>query len=186
MVPHEQGPRIAVYGLGNVLMTDDAFGPRVVHELFHRYRFPREVALEDLGTPGLDLAPFLLDIEAVVLVDTVLGDGPPGTLVRHGRESLLTTPLGLRLGPHDPSLTGVLRSLEIAGRAPREIVLVGAIPGATGRGTSLTPALAAAVPLAVEKVVAEVARLGFHAQPVGGAASVPRPWWEREPDAAPV
>ncbi len=54
-----------------------------------RYRPPDGVEVEDLGTPGLDLAPYLMDADAVVLVDTVLSDAPPGTLRLYRKEDLL-------------------------------------------------------------------------------------------------
>ena len=64
-------------GLGNVLMGDDAFGPWVVQTLLAEHDFPEGVAVEDLGTPGLDLTPYVTDLEALVLVDTVRADAPP-------------------------------------------------------------------------------------------------------------
>ena len=51
-------PLVRVLGLGNVLMGDDALGPWVVHHLVSTYDFPPEVAVVDVGTPGLDLVPY--------------------------------------------------------------------------------------------------------------------------------
>ena len=55
----------AVLGLGNVLMKDDALGPYVIRRLLASWRFPPDVAVEDLGTPGRDLQPYLADREAL-------------------------------------------------------------------------------------------------------------------------
>ena len=64
--------RIAVVGLGNVLMRDDALGPTAISLLVSRYDFAPGVAVEDLGTPGLDLHPHLDGLDVVIIVDTVL------------------------------------------------------------------------------------------------------------------
>ena len=48
---------IRVLGLGNVLMSDDGFGPFVVRVLEATYECPPGVDVVDVGTPGLDLTP---------------------------------------------------------------------------------------------------------------------------------
>ena len=52
--------RIAVVGLGNVLMGDDGFGPYVAHLLEAWYEWPDDVQVVELGTQGLDLTPYVL------------------------------------------------------------------------------------------------------------------------------
>ena len=84
--------RVGVVGLGNVLMEDDAFGPWVVGVLLAEYEFGAGVAVQDLGTPGLDLLPYLIDLDALVVVDTVRAPAPPGTIRLHRREGILKLP----------------------------------------------------------------------------------------------
>jgi hydrogenase maturation protease len=169
-------PRIGVIGLGNVLMGDDAFGPWVVQTLLAENDFPDGVAVEDLGTPGLDLIPWVTDLEALILVDTVRSDLAPGTLRLYRRDDILKHPPQPRLSPHDPALKEALLTAEFAGRGPREVLLVGAVPETTAMGVSLSPALRTAVPAAAEEVLKELARLDRPAT----RRSVPlRPdtWW---------
>jgi hydrogenase maturation protease len=71
-------PRVAVLGMGNVLMGDDAAGPYVIETLHARYEFGPDVTVLDLGTPGLDLAPYIFGLETLILVDTVQTGGSPG------------------------------------------------------------------------------------------------------------
>jgi hydrogenase maturation protease len=174
--------RIGVIGLGNVLMGDDAFGPWVVAALLAGYEFPDGVSVEDLGTPGLDLVPYVADLEALVLVDTVRGDAAPGTVRLYRREDLLKHAPPARLSPHDPGVREALLAAEFAGRGPREVLLVGAVPGTAVMGARLSPPLRAAVPLAVAQILRELERLGRPAAP----RSAPGPlhvWWE-EPEEA--
>jgi hydrogenase maturation protease len=175
--------RIGVLGLGNVLMGDDAFGPWVVQVLLAEYDFAPDVTVQDLGTPGLDLIPYVSDLRALVLVDTVRADSEPGTVRLYRRDELLRHAPQVRLTPHDPGVKEALLSAEFAGGGPREVLLVGAVPASTSMGVRLSPPLRAAVPPAVEEVLRELARLSRPAN----RRRVPRPpdiWWESEPGGA--
>src|SRR3990172_9640740 len=81
--------RIAVIGLGNVLMGDDGFGPYVAHLLDGGYEWPEDVQVVELGTQGLDLTPYVNGLEALVVVSTVHRDGAPRTLHRLPRAEIL-------------------------------------------------------------------------------------------------
>ena len=96
--------RVAVFGLGNVLMRDDALGPRVIGLLQSRYDFPDGVSLVDLGTPGLDLHPHLEEIDAAIIVDTIRAQGDAGETRLYRRDEILRHAPGQRLSPHDPGL----------------------------------------------------------------------------------
>ena len=69
-----------VLGLGNVLMGDDGFGPAVVRAFENAYAVGPDVLVVDVGTPGLDLTPWLADVDRVIIVDTVKSELPPGAL----------------------------------------------------------------------------------------------------------
>ncbi len=171
---------IRVLGLGNVLMNDDGFGPFVIEHLLAAYDFPEEVEVLDVGTPGLDLTPYLSHAEVVIIVDTVKSRGAPGELRLYRRDEILAKPPEPRLSPHDPGLKDTLFTLTLAGTVPREVYLVGAIPGAVSMGSALTPALLAAVPRAAAEVVAELTRLGVAPVPRPEAGPV-SPWWTADP-----
>ena len=181
MVPSLPG-RIGVIGLGNVLMGDDAFGPWVAQVLLAEYDFLPDVSVEDLGTPGLDLIPYVADLEALVLVDTVRSDAAPGSIRLYRRDALLRHAPAARLSPHDPGVKEALLTAEFAGVGPRDVLLVGAVPQDSAMGVRLSNPLRAAVPRAVDEVLAELARLGRPAT----RRIEPQPadvWWEAEPAA---
>jgi hydrogenase maturation protease len=168
---------VGVVGLGNVLMGDDAFGPWVVQVLLARYDFGEGVAVNDLGTPGLDLVPWVTNLDALILVDTVSSAAPPGTLRLYRREEILKHPPQARLSPHDPALKEALLTAEFAGQAPRDVLLVGAVPQQTEMGVGLSPALRSAVWPAADEVLRELERLGHPAAP-RDAPVEPKIWWE--------
>lgn len=167
--------KIGVYGIGNVLIGDDAVGPTVVNLLDALWEFPEGVVVEDLGTPSLDLAYRLTGLDAVIFVDAVSAKLDPGTIRIYRREEILKNPPGLRLSPHDPSLKETLITCEFLGDCPKDIVLVGIVPEAAGE-FGLSKPVDAAVPLAAAAVIDELANLGAVARrrAVGGEV---RPWW---------
>jgi hydrogenase maturation protease len=174
-------PSIGVVGLGNVLMGDDAFGPWVVQLLLAEHEFPDDVAVNDLGTPGLDLVPWVTNLAGLILVDTVRSDTPPGTLRLYRRDDILKHPPTTRLGPHDPALKEALLTAEFAGQGPEEVLLVGAVPGSTKMGVGLSPALRQTVARAAAEVLKELERLGRPARR-RERPRTPHVWWE---EAAP-
>ena len=168
---------IRVIGLGNVLMGDDGFGPYAVHQLHSTYEFPPEVTVIDVGTPGLDLTPYVMNADKLIVVDTVRSDGPAGALRLYRRDEILKHAPQPRLGPHDPGLKETLLALEFNGNGPNEVLLVGVIPALTTASPHLSDPVRAALPYAVAQVVEELTRLG--AAPTRRLhPSTALPWWE--------
>ena len=178
-------PDIRVIGLGNVLMADDAFGPYVIHDLTSAYEFPPEVSLIDIGTPGLDLTPYVMHARKLFVVDTVRSDGPPGSIRLYRKDEILKHAPAPRLGPHDPGLKETLLALDFDGSGPDEVLLIGVIPERTIASPGLSPRVRAAVGQAALEVLLELARLGATVRnrldPVTAA-----PWWERAADGIPA
>lgn len=170
--------RVAVLGLGNVLMGDDALGPYAVRQLEAHYEFPEQVSVLDLGTPGLDLLPYLEDVDALVLVDTVRTEAPPGTLRLYRRHEILKHLPRTRVSPHDPGLKETLLLLDFAGRGPREVLLVGVVPQCTMQGLGMSDPVRASLPAVQAEVLRELERLGTPANPRREPLP-PDIWWER-------
>ena len=149
-------PTTCVLGLGNVLMGDDGWGPVVVDTFEAEYVAGPSVQVVDLGTPGLDLSPWLIDVERVILVDTVRADAAPGTIHVYDKADVLRHAPGPRIGPHDPGVKEALLTLDFAGRGPLDVTLIGVVPERTSQGVYLTRHVAAAVQPAVDLIVAQL------------------------------
>jgi hydrogenase maturation protease len=173
-------PDIRVIGLGNVLMGDDGFGPYVIHELTCGYEFPEGVTLIDVGTPGLDLTPYLMHAAKLIVVDTVRSDGPAGSIRLYRRDDILRHAPQPRLGPHDPGLKETLLALDFAGRGPDEVLLVGVIPERPVPWPGLSLRVREAVGQAALEVLLELSRLGVAVRSRPNPI-VTTPWWERGP-----
>lgn len=170
--------RIGVFGIGNVLTGDDAVGPYVVKVIEAAYELPEEVMLLDAGTPGLDLTAYLADLDAVILVDAVKARGVPGELKVYDKAGLLAKSPVLAMSPHEPGVREALLNADFMGVAPKVAKLVGVIPGSVELGCMLTPEVRAAVPLAVARVLEELAALGVTATPRTPPLA-PDVWWEK-------
>jgi hydrogenase maturation protease len=94
------------------------------------------------------------------------------------REELLARPLTPRVNPHAPGLQETLLTLELVDRAPGEVLLVGVVPEAVEVGVGLSPAVEAALPVVLERVVTELGRLGAtpRRRREPGTADL---WWRR-------
>jgi hydrogenase maturation protease len=173
-------PLVRVLGLGNVLMGDDALGPWVIHHLESTYAFPPEVAVVDVGTPGLDLVPYVAGPCGIVLVDTVSATGaPPGEIRIYDRDALVKFAPKPRLSPHDPGVTEAILAVEMAGEPPAFVTLVGVVPGSVATGVGMTEPLQDAVAAAAETIVSELVARGFDVRRrAPDQHSVPLPWWE--------
>ena len=141
-------------------MGDDGLGPAVIEAFEADYVVGPDVQVVDLGTPGLDVLPWLADIDRVILVDTVKTDLPPGTLRIYDKADLLRHVPMARIGPHDPGVKEALLALEFAGRAPSEVVVIGVVPERTEMALALTPSVEAAGPLAVAAIRETLVRFG--------------------------
>lgn len=178
--PAEAHARIAVIGLGNVLLGDDGFGPFVIELLRAGWEFPECVALVDVGTPGLGLVTYFHNREMVILVDAVGATGRPGELRLYPSEDLRKMSPQPRVSPHDPAVQETLWITELAGCGPREVLLLGVIPESLDLGAGLSAPVRQAASAAAALVVGELAK--------GGTVAVPQPnpripdaWWMRKP-----
>jgi hydrogenase maturation protease len=166
-----------VIGIGNVLTGDDAFGPTVVKTLEAVWALPSGVEALDAGTPGMDLVALAAGASRVIVVDTVLSAGPPGTLRVYDRDQLLAKPLTPRVNPHAPGLVESLFTLDLSGDGPTDVLLVGVVPGPTDVGVGMSAEVVAAVPRVVDVIVAALRDWGLRprrrAEPLEADL-----WWE--------
>ena len=167
---------VFVLGIGNVLMGDDGFGPTVVRAFDAAYDAGPDVEVVDVGTPGLDLMPWLFGADHVVIVDTVKSNAPPGTLRIYDKAAILRHAPSVRVGPHDPGVKDALHAVEFAGRGPQTVTLVGVVPASVGMTTDLSAAVTAAIPSAVDAIVWTLGSCGHAVTPRREAASA-TPWW---------
>ena len=173
--------QISIIGLGNVLLGDDAFGPLVVEKFRCEYAYDPAVEVLDLGTPGLDLAPYLHGKKLVVIVDAVHSDSKPGTLNLYGESGVLDQQATLNLTAHDPGVGQCLAQLKLAGHAPSEVLVLGVVPECCDLGGGISDSVLAALAPAVKRITSLLNEHGF---PCSRRVRQRRPnlWWQALPD----
>ena len=155
----EQTP-VLVLGLGNVVCTDDGAGIAAIHKLIREYAMPEGVVAVDGGTLGLSLLPLVDSAKQVILVDAVAAEGPPGTQVRIDGDEVPTA-VYERLSPHQIGVADLLAGASLLDRYPDRVLILGVIPDSIELGLERTPAVEAAIPRLVERVVEELTALGY-------------------------
>jgi hydrogenase maturation protease len=130
----------------------------------------------DLGTPGLDLAPFLYSRRLVVIVDAVRADLPAQTVSVFCENDFTSSRACLRITGHDPGLWDTLTHLRLADRGPCELIVIGAAPDSCAFGDGPSPAM---LNLAAE-AAASIAQVLVHRGVLCNRRDVaPQPnlWW---------
>ena len=154
---------VLVAGIGNAWLRDDGFGGEVVKRLEAR-ELPKEAAVFDFGTGGLDLAyEVMRGYDALVLIDVSRQGGEPGTLYvmevdEEGVEAGIED--GQTLNPHAMDPQTVLRFVKTLGAWPGKVVVVACEPTQVEEmGFGLSAEVERAVDAAVQLVVETVEEL---------------------------
>jgi hydrogenase maturation protease len=122
--------KILIAGVGNRLMGDDGFGPRVI-DVLSNYYLPEYVELRDIGTAGITIATDLSDYDVVVFLDAMNLDGYPGKIVKSAvkvEEGIDDISDLAKTTLHEVGLEGLLRFSKSIGTLPSEIILIGCNP----------------------------------------------------------
>ncbi len=155
--------RIVVMGVGNVLLSDEGVGVRVLRELRARYDFPANVRLVDGGVLGLSLTGTFMDADQVIVIDAVRGGDEPGTIYRFAWEAK-PEHVQYKDSLHQIDLMETMALLPLVGDPPSVLVVGVEYEDIDNWGLTLTPKVERAVPHLVELVVQELAALGVAVQ----------------------
>lgn len=149
---------VLVLALGNLLLQDDAAGLRML-ELLAEADLGDGVELVDGGTQGLTLLGVLEGRSAVVILDAVQLEAPPGTI--HLLEGVALAELrGHRAKTaHESGAIELLNYASLLGTAPREVAIVGIEPETMRTGLELSGAVTSSLEGAVEAASGLIARL---------------------------
>lgn len=143
-----------VIGVGNTILSDDGVGVHAARLLQSDPRVPSGVTILDGGTIGLELVPYACDASRVLLLDAMNSGQAPGTLARMTGKELLGTKTGW--SAHQLGVADLISALALVSTQPQDIVVLGVQPLNTDWGTSLSPAVEAALVPLVNAALAEL------------------------------
>jgi hydrogenase maturation protease len=149
--PSPRSP-LLLLGLGNDILTDDAIGLRVVHELRRELTGHPCIDFRETTEMGLALLDFITGYRTVVIVDSIqTGKAPPGFL--HELDAAALTQLTGRT----PHFLGVSETLALGRKLglpmPEQVrIFAVEVEDPFTLGTALTPALQTALPAIVARI----------------------------------
>lgn len=150
---------ILVLGVGNLLLSDEGAGVRVVEEFGRRYRPAGGVELLDGGTAGIELLHYVQNRDAVIIIDVVRTGKPAGTIVRLEGDAVPVL-FQSKISPHQLGLSDLLAAAQLTDSMPERLVLLGIEPKSLATGLELSQEVRAGVAALTTMVADELALLG--------------------------
>jgi len=160
MILGDENSPVAVLGVGNVLLSDEGFGVRVVQHLMKYYDFEPQIRLIDGGTLGWDLLNFLQGVEKLIVVDAIDGKTIPGTFFVFKNDEVVKY-FKRKVSGHEAGVQEVLAWFDLMGKPIKEITVIGVQPQSLETGLELTPLIEKMVPKAVEEVLKQLQNWGI-------------------------
>ncbi|GBE41096.1 hydrogenase 2 maturation protease [bacterium BMS3Bbin09] len=143
---------IAVFGIGNILLSDDGVGVHTLNRLKEEYDLPEYVELIDGGTKGLDLLPFLEERDKVMIIDAANFNKEPGTIGTVEGEKIPAF-LSKKLSVHQIGLPDLLFAAKLTNIFPPEICLIGIQPESMATSVEMSDVVSKGVEPLLEKVI---------------------------------
>jgi len=150
--------RVAVIGVGNILMGDEGLGVHALAPLGEQTRqFGSRVELVDAGTALLDIIDDYTTCDVLIVIDVVRGGGDPGAIYRFETEDLARSKgSGTPRSLHELSVLEVLDMERLTGRHIPRVIVVGMEPERITMSLEMSKTVADRLPRLVEKVLDEL------------------------------
>ena len=150
---------IAIFGIGNILLSDDGVGVHAVHRLINDYEFPENVEIIDGGTKGLDLLPLLENRDKVLFIDAANFKKEPGTIDTVVGDKIPAF-LSTKLSVHQIGLPDMLFAAKWMEITPPEMCLIGIQPKSMDTTVEMTSVISEKMDALLEKVLQKLKEWG--------------------------
>ncbi len=152
--------RTMIIGVGNLLLSDEGVGIHVVQRMLREFNLPEEILVLDGGTLGLDLLYYLEGIENLLIIDAVLMNQEPGSLMRMVDEEVPSY-LSFKMSPHHIGIPDMLFAAKLKGIYPANVVLWGVQPGLVDLGLDLSDPVSNQVDTLIYHILDELNHWGY-------------------------
>ena len=151
---------IGIAGIGNFILRDEGFGVHVVHYLQNTYDFPDCVDIQDIGTAGIYMSPFLESCDPVLVIDVVDIEGEPGSFHFFSLNDVKAGNFQTRMSPHQLGLLEILEICKLRDAAPEQIEFYTIIPAELTESVELSDIAASRLLEVAKMIVGRLAQLG--------------------------
>lgn len=158
-------PEVTVLGVGNILLQDEGFGVRVIEAIREMYRFIPDIQVLDGGTLGLELLPYLIDTDKLIIVDAVAGSLAPGEFYQF-RHTEAAAYFNASLSLHELGIREVLAGLEILEKPVADLVVFGIQPASLTTGLELSPLIKSKVMPVMKNIIAQLQDWNVEVRPL--------------------
>ncbi len=153
---------IAVFGIGNILLSDDGVGIHVLHKLQNEYNFSPSIELIDGGTKGLDLLPLFENRDKVLILDAANFKKEPGTIDTVEGDNIPSF-LSTKLSVHQIGLPDMLYAAKLMNIMPQETCLIGMQPLSMETSTDMSEIVSERMDAFIDRVVEKLSEWGVEA-----------------------
>lgn len=162
--------KIAILGIGNLLLQDEGFGVHTVQYLEKNYIFPESVEIQDVGTAGIYMSPFLEECDPVLVIDVVDIAGEPGSFHFYTLADVKSGNFQTRMSPHQLGMLEILAICKLRDAAPETVDFYTIIPKELGESIELSDVAAARVVEVAGMILKRLAEMGVEVRKRGHEA----------------
>jgi hydrogenase maturation protease len=149
-----RSPRIAVLGVGNLLLKDEGIGVHLIEKLADVID-DTNIKIIDAGTYPDFLSLVEDNLDKLIIVDAVKNGDKPGTIYRFDFDVV-----DLKGAPpfslHDIGVVESLRTMALFNKQPKSTVVIGIEPKTIDFGLELSPEIEERLPKIIDLVLNEI------------------------------
>jgi hydrogenase maturation protease len=133
---------VIVIGLGNMLMSDEGIGVRIVQRLLDfADKFP-SVDFIDAGTGGMSVLHLIEGRDKVVFIDCAKMGEEPGAIKKFTPQEIQSTKVLSHQSLHETDLIKIINMADTLGQCHAEIIIFGIEPQSVRLGCEISKILA--------------------------------------------
>lgn len=152
--------KTGILGIGNLLLSDEGFGIHTIHYLEEHYTFPDTIRLNDAGTAGIYMAPFLEECDPILVIDVIDMDAEPGSVHCFNSKDIGAGTIPRKMSPHQLGLLEMLEICKFRDCQPETVEFFCVVPADLQTSMDLSPQVAPRVKEIAERIVGQLRKSG--------------------------
>jgi hydrogenase maturation protease len=147
--------KVTVIGIGNTLYTDEGVGIHILPLLYEALAEDSDVEIIEGSTDGIRLLGPVEDTDQLILLDSINGGRPPGSIYTVEQEDIPAY-CNVKMSVHQLGFQEVLFAARIRERLPSRMVLFGIQPASLEFGIGLSDTVQQQLPVLAELVCRQI------------------------------